>query len=58
MCDNAGNRALIEAKTREMLALSVVPIWIDGDDSVPITFLASFVDYGPIWILQIDAYID
>jgi agmatinase len=58
MHDNAGNRARIEAKTREILALGAVPIMLGGDDSVPIPFLAGFADQGPVWILQIDAHID
>ena len=58
MHDNAGNRARIEAKTRDILALPAVPILLGGDDSVPIPFLAGFADHGPIWILQIDAHID
>lgn len=58
MHDNAGNRALIEARTREVLALPAVPILLGGDDSVPIPFLAGFSDHGPVWILQIDAHID
>lgn len=56
--DSAGNRAQIEAKTREVLAMSAVPIMIGGDDSVPIPFLQGFADHGPIWVLQIDAHID
>ncbi|RUV41193.1 agmatinase [Mesorhizobium sp. M1A.T.Ca.IN.004.03.1.1] len=56
--DDAGNRARIEAKAREILALPAVPIIIGGDDSVPIPFLAGFADHGPVWILQIDAHID
>ncbi|NLS00368.1 agmatinase [Rhizobium sp. P38BS-XIX] len=56
--DNAGNRALIEAKTREIVTASAVPMMIGGDDSVPIPFFAGFSDSGPIWILQIDAHID
>jgi agmatinase len=56
--DNVGNRDLIEAKTREILALSAVPLMLGGDDSVVIPFLAGFADVGPIWILQIDAHID
>lgn len=58
MHDNAGNRAHIEAKTREVLSLSAVPILLGGDDSVVIPFLAGFAGRGPIWILQIDAHID
>jgi agmatinase len=58
MHDNAGNRARIEAKTREVLALPAVPILLGGDDSVPIPFIAGFADHGPVWILQIDAHID
>jgi len=58
MHDNAGNRARIEARTREVLAAGAVPILIGGDDSVPIPFLAGFADHGPVWILQIDAHID
>ncbi|TXI05766.1 MAG: agmatinase [Rhizobium sp.] len=58
MHDNAGNRAMIEAKTREILALPAVPVLLGGDDSVPIPFFAGFSDHGPIWILQIDAHID
>ncbi|WP_027061658.1 agmatinase [Mesorhizobium loti] len=56
--DNAGNRARIEAKTREVLSLPAVPILLGGDDSVVIPFLAGFADHGPVWILQIDAHID
>ena len=56
--DNAGNRALIEAKTREILSAGATPLMIGGDDSVPIPFLAGFSECGPIWILQIDAHID
>ncbi len=58
MHDNAGNRARIEAKTREILAMQAVPILIGGDDSVPIPFLAGFAAHGPVWVLQIDAHID
>lgn len=58
MHDNAGNRARIEAKTREILAAGAVPLLLGGDDSVPIPFVAAFADHGPIWILQIDAHID
>ncbi|GLS34865.1 agmatinase [Mesorhizobium tianshanense] len=58
MHDNAGNRARIEVKTREVLALPAVPILLGGDDSVVIPFLAGFADRGPVWILQIDAHID
>lgn len=58
MHDNDGNRARIEAKTREVLSLPAVPIMLGGDDSVVIPFLAGFADRGPIWILQIDAHID
>jgi agmatinase len=58
MHDNAGNRARIEAKTREILALPAVPILLGGDDSVPIPFLTGFAGRGPVWILQIDAHID
>lgn len=56
--DNAGNRARIEAKTREILALPAVPVLIGGDCSVTVPFLKGFEDYGPVWILQIDAHID
>ena len=56
--DNAGNRKLIEEKTRAILAAGAAPLMIGGDDSVPIPFFAGFADHGPIWILQIDAHID
>ncbi|OCJ12001.1 agmatinase [Rhizobium sp. AC27/96] len=58
MHDNAGNRARIEARTREILASSAVPILIGGDCSVTIPFLAGYADQGPVWVLQIDAHID
>ncbi|MBB3308893.1 agmatinase [Rhizobium sp. BK196] len=58
MHDNAGNRARIEAKTREILALSAVPILLGGDCSVTFPFLAGFADQGSVWVLQIDAHID
>jgi agmatinase len=56
--DNAGNRARIEAKTREVLALQAVPILLGGDCSVTTPFIAGFADHGPVWVLQIDAHID
>jgi agmatinase len=58
MHDNAGNRARIEAKMRDILALPSVPILLGGDCSATIPFLASFADHGPVWVLQIDAHID
>ncbi|WP_188824373.1 agmatinase [Brucella endophytica] len=58
MHDNAGNRARIEEKTRDILALPAVPVLLGGDDSVVIPFLAGFAGHGPVWILQIDAHID
>jgi agmatinase len=56
--DNENNRRRVEAKTREILAMSAVPILLGGDDSLPIPFLEGFADHGPVWILQIDAHID
>lgn len=56
--ENAGNRALIEAKTRQVLALTAVPILLGGDCSVTYPFIAGFAGHGPVWILQIDAHID
>ncbi|MGO7036948.1 agmatinase [Rhizobium acaciae] len=56
--DNAGNRARIEARTREVLSMPAVPILLGGDCSVTIPFLAGFADHEPVWILQIDAHID
>ncbi|TYC55811.1 agmatinase [Rhodobacterales bacterium] len=58
MHDNAGNRRLIETRTREILGIPAVPIMIGGDDSVPIPFISAFADVGPVWLLQIDAHID
>ncbi|MBY5903040.1 agmatinase [Rhizobium leguminosarum] len=56
--DNAGNRARIEAKTRNVLSMPALPILVGGDCSVTIPFLAGFADHGPVWVLQIDAHID
>ncbi|MDX8496887.1 agmatinase [Mesorhizobium sp. VK4C] len=58
MHDNAGNRARIEAKTRKVLESPAVPILLGGDCSVTIPFLSGFADYGPVWVLQVDAHID
>ncbi|MCM2451327.1 agmatinase [Agrobacterium vitis] len=58
MHDNLGNRARIEAKTREILASSAVPVLLGGDDSIPIPFVSGFSQQGPVWVLQIDAHID
>ncbi|OHV24843.1 agmatinase [Rhizobium sp. RMa-01] len=58
MHDNIGNRARIEAKTLEILALPAIPILLGGDCSVTIPFLAGFAAQGPVWVLQIDAHID
>lgn len=46
--DNEGNRARIEAKTRDVLALRAVPILLGGDCSTTFPFLAGFADHGPI----------
>ena len=56
--DNAGNRARIEAQTRQVLDQKAVPILLGGDCSVTIPFLSAFAGRGPIWVLQIDAHID
>lgn len=56
--DGPGNRALIEAATRAVLAAGAVPIMLGGDDSVPIPFIAGFSEAGPLTVLQIDAHID
>ncbi|MBY3116830.1 agmatinase [Rhizobium laguerreae] len=56
--DNAGNRARIEVKTREILSMPATPILLGGDCSVTIPFLAGFADHEPVWILQVDAHID
>jgi agmatinase len=56
--DNAGNRRLVEEKTRAVLDAGATPVMMGGDDSVPIPFFAGFAGHGPIWILQIDAHID
>lgn len=56
--DGPGNRALIEATTRGILARGAIPIMIGGDDSVPIPFIAGFAEHGPITIVQVDAHID
>jgi agmatinase len=56
--DNAGNRASIEAQTRQVLDQKAVPILLGGDCSVTIPFLSAFAGRGPIWVLQIDAHID
>lgn len=56
--DNAGNRARIEAQTRQVLDEKAVPILLGGDCSVTIPFLSAFAGRGPIWVLQIDAHID
>ncbi|EJC79311.1 arginase family hydrolase, arginase/agmainase/formiminoglutamate hydrolase [Rhizobium leguminosarum bv. trifolii WSM2297] len=58
MHDNAGNRARIEAKTREILSSPAIPILLGGDCSVTIPFLAGFAAQGPVRVLQIDAHID
>ena len=56
--DGPGNRTLIEATTRSIVAAGAVPMMVGGDDSVPIPFLAGLAEAGPITILQIDAHID
>ncbi|MCF1471545.1 MULTISPECIES: agmatinase [Rhizobium/Agrobacterium group] len=58
MHDNLGNRTRTEAKTREILASSAVPVVLGGDDSIPIPFVSAFSQHGPVWVLQIDAHID
>ena len=56
--DGRGNRKLIEAQTRKVLAAGAVPLMFGGDDSTPIPFIAGFSGSPPLTILQIDAHID
>ncbi len=56
--DNAGNRAAIEAATRQIRAAGAIPILIGGDDSVAIPFMRGLGDVDALHILQIDAHID
>ncbi|MCV9966650.1 arginase family protein [Pararhizobium sp. BT-229] len=56
--DNAGNRAAIEAATRDIRAAGAIPILIGGDDSAAIPFMRGLSDLETLHILQIDAHID
>ncbi|HTO32308.1 MAG TPA: arginase family protein [Pararhizobium sp.] len=56
--DNAGNRAAIEAATRDIRAAGAIPILIGGDDSAAIPFMRGLGDVEALHILQIDAHID
>ena len=56
--DGKGNRKLIEAQTRNILAAGAIPLMFGGDDSTPIPFIAGFSGSRPLTILQIDAHID
>jgi agmatinase len=56
--DGEGNRKLIEAQTRKIVASGAVPLMFGGDDSTPIPFVAGFSGSSPLTILQIDAHID
>ncbi|WP_068954207.1 arginase family protein [Pararhizobium polonicum] len=56
--DNAGNRAAIEAVTRDIRMAGAIPILIGGDDSAAIPFMQGLADVDRLHILQIDAHID
>lgn len=56
--DGPGNRAMIEATAKAILASGAIPMMIGGDDSVPIPFIQAFAKHGPITIVQVDAHID
>ncbi|WP_349436036.1 arginase family protein [Pararhizobium sp. A13] len=56
--DNPGNRAAIEAVTRDIRAAGAVPILIGSDDSTAIPFMCGLGDVDALHILQIDAHID
>jgi agmatinase len=56
--DSAGNRAAIEAATRDIRAVGAIPILIGGDDSAAIPFMRGLSDVETLHILQIDAHID
>ncbi len=56
--DNVGNRAAIEAATRDIRAAGAIPILIGGDDSAAIPFMRGLGDVEALHILQIDAHID
>lgn len=56
--NNAGNRAAIEAATRDIRAVGAIPILIGGDDSAAIPFMRGLSDVDVLHILQIDAHID
>jgi agmatinase len=56
--DGRANQEAIVATTEAILRSGAVPFLLGGDDSVPVPFLRSFADGGPVDVLQIDAHID
>lgn len=59
--DTAGNRETIAGAVRTVLARGAVPVFIGGDDSIPIPMIEAIgaaADGQTFTILQIDAHID
>ena len=56
--DAAGNRDRIRGAVGTMLARSISPIVLGGDDSIPIPMMQAYEGRGPFTVLQIDAHID
>jgi agmatinase len=56
--DGPGNLERAEAAVAALLAASVVPLVLGGDDSIPIPVLRAFAGHGPLTVLQVDAHLD
>ena len=52
------NRTAVREATGAILSAGAVPIFLGGDDSLPLPMIEAYAGHGPLTILQIDAHID
>ncbi|MCE2563254.1 agmatinase [Komagataeibacter sp. FNDCF1] len=56
--DTPTSHANIEKGVRAILKAGAIPVVIGGDHSINIPCVNAFSDFGPIYIIQIDAHLD
>ncbi len=59
LVDGALNREAIRATTKAILTAGCIPLFLGGDDSVPIPFIEAYAGHSnALCVVQIDAHID
>ena len=56
--DGGLNRRRIHEATTAVLEAGAVPVFLGGDDSIPIPVIEAYEGRGPVAVVQVDAHID